>query len=335
MKRSARIACITAGTAAVAASVAALISTTITRTLVGEALDRSGSFLLKNKKHLISGSIKDAETLRRAQENAARLAQVEMKQIEIISRDGVSLIGHWYPCENAERIIVAMHGWRSSWTWDFGSISSFWHDRKCSVLYVEQRGQGASGGSYMGFGMIERYDCLDWVNWVCENVPDSTPIYLAGISMGAATVMMAADLPLPERVHGIMADCGFTSAKAIWKHVTEDNLHLSYRFREKYVDALCRRRIRCGAGEISTVKALANTHVPLLFFHGTADTFVPVSMTMENYEACASPKMLHIVEGAGHGMSYFLDPEGYQKATLDFWNRFDGNAAVAPGKDSE
>ena len=325
MKNASKITCIAVGAAAVAASVASLISITITRTLVEEALDRKGSRLLKNRKSLISGSVKDSDAYRTAQEKAAKLTQTEMQQIEITAHDGVSLIGHWYPCDGAERIIVAMHGWRSNWAWDFGTVTEFWREHKCSILYAEQRGQGASGGNYMGFGMIERYDCLDWVNWICENIPGSTPIYLAGISMGASTVLMAADLPLPERVHGILADCGFTSAKAIWQHVTEDNLHLSYRRREKYVDHLCRRRIHCGAEEVSTVKALSQTHIPVLFIHGTADTFVPVEMTYENYDACAGPKMIHIVEGANHGLSYFADPDGYKAVTLNFWGRFDGN----------
>jgi hypothetical protein len=47
-----------------------------------------------------------------------------------------------------------MHGWRSSWSHDFGIIAPFWHDNDCCVLFAEQRGQGLSGGNYMGFGML-------------------------------------------------------------------------------------------------------------------------------------------------------------------------------------
>lgn len=45
-------------------------------------------------------------------------------------------------------------------------MSDEWEKNGCSVLYIEQRGQNNSGGEYMGFGLTERYDCLDWVNWV-------------------------------------------------------------------------------------------------------------------------------------------------------------------------
>ena len=243
--------------------------------------------------------------------------------VEISSYDGEKLIGHWYPAENAKRIIVAMHGWRSSWTRDFGVISHFWHDEGCSVLYVEQRGQNNSGGDYMGFGMIERYDCLEWVKWVNTRNEAGLPIYLAGVSMGAATVLMASGLELPDSVHGIISDCGFTSPHDIWKHVVENNLHLSYGVVGNIASDICKKKIQMGAKDYSTIEALKTNKIPVLFVHGTEDHFVPVEMTYENYKACTAPKRLFVVPGTDHGMSYSMDEEGYQTALRNFWCSFD------------
>ena len=243
--------------------------------------------------------------------------------VEISSYDGEKLIGHWYPAENAKRIIVAMHGWRSSWTRDFGVISRFWHDEGCSVLYVEQRGQNNSGGDYMGFGMMERYDCLEWVKWVNTRNDAGLPIYLAGVSMGAATVLMASGLELPANVHGIISDCGFTSPHEIWKHVVENNLHLSYGIVGNIASDICKKKIQMGAKDYSTVEALKTNKIPVLFIHGTDDHFVPVEMTYENYKSCTAPKRLFVVPGADHGMSYTADEAGYQAALRDFWCSFD------------
>ena len=243
--------------------------------------------------------------------------------VEISSYDGEKLIGHWYPAENAKRIIVAMHGWRSSWTRDFGVISRFWHDEGCSVLYVEQRGQNNSGGDYMGFGMMERYDCLEWVKWVNTRNDAGLPIYLAGVSMGAATVLMASGLELPANVHGIISDCGFTSPHEIWKHVVENNLHLSYGIVGNIASDICKKKIQMGAKDYSTVEALKTNKIPVLFIHGTDDHFVPVEMTYENYKACTAPKRLFVVPSADHGMSYTADEAGYQTALRDFWCSFD------------
>ena len=110
-----------------------------------------------------------------------------------------------------------MHGWRSSWSHDFGLIADFWRNNHCSVLYAEQRGQNNSGGDHMSLGLLERYDCLAWTNWINEKTGKSIPIYLAGVSMGATSVLMASELELPDNVFGIAADSAFTSLHAIWK----------------------------------------------------------------------------------------------------------------------
>ena len=77
-----------------------------------------------------------------------------------------------------------------------------------------------------------------------------------------------------------------------------------------------------GLSEASTIDALRETMIPVLFIHGTDDHFVPVEMTYENYLACASPKRLFIVPGADHGMSHYVAPDQYEKEVLDFWREF-------------
>lgn len=65
-------------------------------------------------------------------------------------------------------------------------------------------------------------------------------------------------------------------------------------------------------------KAVAQSKVPILFIHGSADDFVPCSMSRENYDACASEKALLIIPGATHAMSYYYDTPAYTKAVTDF-----------------
>lgn len=242
--------------------------------------------------------------------------------VETESHDGLRLVGHWLEADQPKRIIVAMHGWRGSWARDFGLISEFWREQGCSVLFAEQRGQGASEGDHIGFGLLERHDCLRWIRWVTENHP-GLPVYLAGVSMGATTVLMTGGMELPEAVRGILADCGYTSAHAIWKHVAEHNLHLHYGFYAASANDLCRRRIDLDARDYSTLDAMAECEVPVLFVHGTDDSFVPISMTYENYKACAAPKRLLVVPGADHAMSYLTDRQAYEKALVEFWKSFD------------
>lgn len=299
------------------------VTYTVSNALLDYALDRKEPKNVKFNKAKISGIKGFEDAYSKLAEISAEFKNLAFEDVEITSRDGINLVGHWFECENAKRIIIAMHGWRSDWTHDFAAVSDFWHKNGCSVLYAEQRGQNNSGGDHMGFGMLERFDCLDWINWVNERTWGSLPVYLGGISMGATTVLMAAGLDLPENVCGIVADCGFTSPRDIWKHVVEKNLHLPYDFPAFLIENGCRRKLNMGSREYSAVDAMKVCKVPVLFIHGSADSFVPIEMTYENYLACTAPKRLLVVPGAEHAMSYYLDKDGYENSILSFWKEFD------------
>ncbi len=306
----------------IAAIMAASYSTT--KKLLKIAMEReipNGIHIGKNK---LTGSPRSSEFLEEAAKATERLESSNCETVEITSHDGIRLVGHWYPCNNPKRIIIAMHGWRASWSQNFGQIADFWHDSDCSVLYAEQRGQGSSGGDYMGFGLLERYDCLDWIHWINMQTDCKLPIYLGGVSMGATTVLMTAGLDLPDNVHGIVADCGFTSPHAIWKHVMKNNLHIPYSgIHAAVASEICRKKMNIGTKDYSSTDAMRMCKVPVLFIHGTEDHFVPIEMTFENYKACTAPKRLFVVPGAEHGMSYYTNKTAYENTIKKFWADYD------------
>ena len=292
----------------------------LTKKMMKIAMDRVEPQERNKDKERVAGSPEMEQIAELVQNAALRLENnSECKEVVTVAHDGISLLGHWYPCEAAERIVIAMHGWRSTWSQDFGVIADFWHANNCSVLYAEQRGQNNSGGDHMSFGLLERYDCLTWSNWVAEQISHQLPVYLVGVSMGAASVLMASDLDLPENVYGIAADSAFTCPHEIWKHVSENNLHIPYALHKTGADWLCQQRIGMSAGAASTIEALKNCKIPVLFVHGTEDHFVPVEMTYENYKARAAEKRLLIVPGAGHCMSYLVEKEKYERTAKEFW----------------
>ncbi len=298
-------------------------SRVLTHKLVSVALDRKVPKSSPSSRRWLSGCSNCDELLATYEKASKSLQERDCETVTLICKDGEKLVGHLRCCNLPKRIVIAMHGWRSAWNRDFGLIDAFWRGADCSVLYAEQRGQNNSGGKYIGFGLTERYDCLEWIQWAQKRFGRKIPIYLAGISMGASTVLMAGGLALPEQVHGIMADCGYTSPYHIWQHVVTKNLHLSYKARARMADRLCRKRIQMGPHDYSTVEALRTGNIPVLFIHGADDHFVPISMTYENYAACKAPKHLLVVPGADHGMSYLVDPKAYENAMVAFWQAYD------------
>jgi fermentation-respiration switch protein FrsA (DUF1100 family) len=56
----------------------------------------------------------------------------------------------------------------------------------------------------------------------------------------------------------------------------------------------------------------------MLFIHGDKDTFVPTEMVYRLYDAKPEPKMLWVVPGVGHALSYKTHQAEYTKKVHDF-----------------
>lgn len=301
----------------------ATFSYLLTNYFVKLAMDREVPKSAKNASNLVSGKKSDDFFEMVLKEKGKELESKQSTTVEINGFDDTKLVGHLYEVKNPKRILIAMHGWRIKWSTSFGITSEDWFDNDCTVLFAEQRGQNNSGGDYIGFGTLERYDCQSWAYWLKEKYGDELPIYLVGVSMGATTVLLASNLELPKNVHGIIADCGFSSTDAEWRHIVNNNLHLAYGIKSIYADKLFQAKIKDESSHLSTIDSLKETNIPILFIHGSDDRFVPVSMTYDNYLACNSPKELLIVPGADHSMSYFVEKKKYIQTVLDFWDKYD------------
>lgn len=285
---------------------------TLIKVFTDMAIDKDIPKVANNAKSKVNGAIIGDDAYQKGKELSRALRTREHLKVHITNRSGLSLAGHVYEAKKQKRIVIAMHGWRSTWSFDFGGSADFFLDEGCTLILTEQRSHGTSEGEAIGFGVLERYDCLDWINYAKEKYPN-TPIYLLGISMGATTVLMTSGLELPSEVKGVIADCGFTSPHAIWSHVIKKNTKISGELAYPVANYFINKKAGYSGDEASTIDAVQNAKVPILFVHGDEDNFVPMSMTMENYNACKAPKMLLIVKGASHGMSYFVDTPAYQQ----------------------
>lgn len=234
------------------------------------------------------------------------------ERVFIQSRDGLRLSARYYHVADGAPLQIQFHGYRGSGIRDFCGGNMLARKAGFNTLLVDQRAHGMSQGNTMTFGIKERFDCLDWVNYAVDRFGKDTQIILAGISMGAATVLMASELDLPGNVKGIIADCPYSSPGAIIRKVIRDMKippWLGYPF--VALGGLVFGGFK--VWETSAVDAVKKARVPILLVHGAADKFVPSFMSREIYEACASDKFLELYQNAGHGLSFVLDEQRYER----------------------
>lgn len=241
--------------------------------------------------------------------------------VSITSFDGLTLRGNYYEYAPGAPIELMMPGYRGDAERDLCGGVQRCFILKRNVLVVDQRACGKSDGNVITFGIREHRDCLDWTNYLVQRFGADVKIILTGISMGAATVMIAAGTELPSQVAGVIADCGYTSSKDIIQKVIRD-MKLPPKLAYPFVKLGARLYGGFDPEAVSPIESMKNCRVPVFFIHGEADDFVPCEMTLRNAAACAAPHKVFTVPGAGHGLAYMLDPEGYHKAIteMDFPN---------------
>ncbi len=235
------------------------------------------------------------------------------KTVYITAKDGLKLCGHLIEQQNANGMFIMFHGYRSDPFTDFAAAVRPIYDMGFSILMVDQRAHGNSNGNHICFGAKERYDVVSWCEYVEKCCP-GIPVVLDGVSMGAATVMMAAGLVLPDNVKALICDCGYTSPADICRICMRKWYKLPS-FPLLYTSDLLTRAIaHFSFCESDAREALSRNTRPILLVHGTGDDFVPYKMSEQNFAACTMcDAELFLVKGAEHGMSFLVDQAGYME----------------------
>lgn len=245
------------------------------------------------------------------------IRSMDRKSVEITSFDGLKLRGYYYEYSPDSPLELIFHGYGGNAERDLSGGVERCFALGRSVILIDQRGAGQSEGKVCSFGINERRDCLDWIKYATERFGKDRPLIIGGVSMGAATVMMASGEDLPENVVCVMADCGYSSAKKIIKKVVRE-----MKLPEDLLYPFIKLGARIYAGfdleETSPIEAVARSKTPIVFIHGDNDDFVPHSMSVECFNACKAPKKLVTIEGAGHGLAYPVNPEKYVNSLAEF-----------------
>ena len=239
------------------------------------------------------------------------------EKVSITSFDGLTLRGKYYEYKKGAPIEILFHGYEGDSERDLCGAVQRCFALERNALLVDQRASGSSDGHVISFGINERKDCLRWIDFVLEKFGQEQVIMLGGISMGAATVLMTAGENLPKNVLFAVGDCSYSSPKEIICRVAKQM---------GFPPTLAYPFIRLGAKifgkfdleECSPIKAMETCKIPVILFHGDEDEFVPMEMSEKIYDACPTKKRLVTVKGAGHGLAYPKDKEGYLDALREF-----------------
>lgn len=249
----------------------------------------------------------------------AWLEKIEVETVSLVSQDGYQLTANVCPGEKqSHKWALLLHGYGyTGKKEEMEYIGAEYAARGYWILAPDLRCHGKSGGDFIGMGWTDRLDIIQWVDYILSR-DSSAKIVLHGQSMGAAAALMAAGEELPGQVKAVVSDCAYTSAWDIFAQKLKDWYGVGP-FPILYeTDMIFQFRGGYSLRKASALDQVARTSLPILFIHGEADEFVPVSMVYELYSRAGGQKELLTVPGAGHGLSNYVDPEAYYGTVFSF-----------------
>lgn len=191
-----------------------------------------------------------------------------------------------------------------------------------NVFAPDLRAHGKSTGKFIGMGFFEKSDILLWINKLIQIFGKDCSIVLCGISMGASSVLLCAKEQLPKNVKAIVSDSAYSNAYGEMEYLIEKKGHVPSFLILPPMNFFFKIFGKFDLKKVSPLNAVEKANVPILFFHGESDAFVPASNSKEMFEKSDKEKCkIFLTPNAKHIQSFAINEKGYAKMLLDFVNR--------------
>ena len=205
------------------------------------------------------------------------------QDIRMPSRFGYSLTGTFIPNQQTtDKTLIFLHGFSESRLAGL-SYLNIYLNAGYNLLLVDSRAHGESGGQSVTWGVYEKHDVDQWVDWLRHRFPKGT-IGMHGISMGAATALLHAGLnESNKRVAFYIADSAYSDLESLLADQMSQRLQLPGNIPPQvllpYANAVTYLRARFTFGAASPLRVVQQVTTPVLYIHGEADRLVPASMS--------------------------------------------------------
>lgn len=233
--------------------------------------------------------------------------------------DGVQLKG-WViePAKQAKMTVIFSHGYggnRTEPNVPFLPIAQTLVNEGYRVIMFDFRASGESEGDMTTIGAKEQYDLLGVIDYAKQHY--SEPIALYGISMGAATSILAAGKD--KEVKGVIADSPFSDLEdylraymPVWTHLP--NVPFTY-----LIITLIPMLTDLNPAEASPIKAVDQVAPrPILFIHSKGDPSIPYQESVKMYNQHPDVFELWLTDKAKHVKSFDMYKDQYINKVLQF-----------------
>ncbi len=233
------------------------------------------------------------------------------------SQFGYNLYGE-YINNYSDKTVIFVHGVTTSIKGMYKYYSIF--ENAWNIIGYDHRGHGKSGGGLPSYGVFEKHDLKNIVDWAYSQFPGTKKLLVYGESMGAAVTLQY--LELDNRPDLVIADSPFTSLKELsFFHIKR--LHLSFLKHLIFFLANVITRLYAGyfLSSADPSQSLGSYSKPILFIHSTSDKIIPYQFSEKLSSQCTNSELL-LIDGADHTLEIVIDRQKYVSTVKSFIKKY-------------
>lgn len=246
-----------------------------------------------------------------------RSKSIPQEDVWITTPDGVRLHCWLIARKKARGTIIYLHGVGDC---KIGGVelSAFLYSQGYNVFLYDSRHHGESGGKYCTYGFFEKHDVSSVIDYLQQREDLIVgKVGLFGTSMGAAVAIQAA--AIDARIAAVVSEASFTTLRSIAVDYQRRLIKLPWHFLRNVALARSQKVAGFKARLVAPVADVKKIRCPILFVHGSDDTFIDVQHTKELYEAAPEPKQLLVISGANHSNVWDIGGARYKDALSEFF----------------
>lgn len=220
----------------------------------------------------------------------------EVERLEIIS----SYDGHIIPADyiyakesqNSKNhpTVILVHGLGGNRYSNY-PVAEFFLKKGYNVITYDQRSSNENTARYTTFGYWEKYDLIDWVNYVEEHAPGQT-IGVWGASFGGATAGLAVAYDnMDEKIDFLILDCPVSSMRwMIEQEMRNMEIGLPISYLVWCGNIMNKLKLGFAYEDADVARAMRHVRTPVLIINSTQDSLTPYFMGKDIFDALPGDK---------------------------------------------
>lgn len=241
-----------------------------------------------------------------------------IKELTIISKDGLKLVGEWFDY-GFDKTVIILPGRRETLVYSYYYANPY-KESGVNVLVIDQRAHGLSEGKYSTGGIKEAEDVSLWMKYMHDELGQKE-IIIHGICVGTCCTSILVAKYKTDYLKAIILDSMFITYKEIYKnHYLESGHKLFPVYYQIWM--WFNFFTKCNIEDSRPDKYMPKIDLPVLFIWGTKDVYCLPEKSKILYDLCASKeKEIQWFDGAEHSRVRLFDENRYDSLISDFLAR--------------